>query len=70
VILKDGVPFDDVNTAGKINLGLSIINVLVDYYGISCPIFLDQKEAINNPIPTKSQIIFLTVGNEPVLTVK
>jgi len=69
-LLINGVPFSDVNTAARINAGLSIINVLVKHYGISAPIFIDNKEGINNPIETESQTIFLTVGNEPVLTVK
>lgn len=68
-MLVGGVPFNDVNTAGRINAGLSIINVLIDYYCVSLPIFIDNKESVNNPIKCKAQTIFLTVGKEKELTI-
>ncbi|HMZ95199.1 MAG TPA: ATPase, partial [Chitinophagales bacterium] len=69
-MMVNGVNFSDVNTAGKINAGLSIINVLVDYYNVSAPIFIDNKESINNPITCdKSQVVYLTVSNDSKLTI-
>ena len=68
--LIGGVPFSDANTAAKINAGLSIINVLSGYYKMSAPVFIDNKESVNNPIPCNSQTIFLMVSYDSALTVQ
>lgn len=62
--LINGVPFSDANTASKINAGIDIINTLCDYYGVSAPIFVDNKESVSNLIESKSQIISLIVDSE------
>lgn len=67
--MVDGVPYASVNTAGRINAGLDIINALTEFYGVSVPIFLDNKESVNKPIDTISQIICLSVGSEKELTI-
>jgi exonuclease SbcC len=59
--LVNGVPFGAVNTAGKTNAGLDIINVLCEHYGVTAPVFIDNRESITNIIETKSQIINLIV---------
>lgn len=69
VPLVNGVPFGAVNTAGQINAGLDIINALVKHYGISAPIWIDNRESVNSIIDTKSQIINLVVTTEPTLTI-
>lgn len=61
-ILVNGVPFSDANTASKINAGLDIINVLCDYYQVSAPIFIDNRESVVEIIDTYSQIINLIVS--------
>ena len=61
--LIDGVPFSDANTASKINAGLDIINTLCEYYKITAPIFIDNRESIVNIIDCKSQIVNLIVSN-------
>ena len=60
--LIDGVPFSDANTASKINAGLDIINTLCEYYKITAPIFIDNRESIVNIIDCKSQIVNLIVS--------
>ena len=64
-----GKPFPTVNTADQINAGLDIINALCAYYDVNAPIFIDNRESVNNLIPTTSQIINLVVTNDPELKV-
>jgi hypothetical protein len=58
----DGVLFNDVNTANKINAGLDVINVLSKYYEVIAPVFLDNRESTTNIIDCNSQIISLFVN--------
>lgn len=60
--LIDGVPFSDANTASKINAGLDIINTLCEFYQVTAPIFIDNRESIVNVINIQSQIINLIVS--------
>ncbi len=62
--LINGVPFSDANTASKINAGLDIINTLCDYYKVSAPIFIDNRESIVDVISTESQIVNLIVSKD------
>ncbi|WP_025124407.1 AAA family ATPase [Myroides odoratimimus] len=62
--LINGVPFSDANTASKINAGLDIINVLNEYYSVSAPIFIDNRESVSELIDTTSQVINLFVSPE------
>ncbi len=68
--LVDGVPFADANTASKINIGLDIINTLTKYYGITAPIFIDNRESVNDLIETDSQIVNLVVSKDKRLKVE
>lgn len=69
VALYDGVPYNVVNTAGKINMGIDIINVLCSHYGISAPVFIDNTESVNKLDDCVSQVIKLQVSESPVLQV-
>lgn len=69
VATVNGKPFPTVNTADQINAGLDIINALCAYYDVNAPIFIDNRESVNNLIPTTSQIINLVVTNDPELKV-
>ena len=60
--MVDGVPFSNVNTAGRINAGLSIIKTLSKHYGVQAPIFIDNRESINNIVDFEGQIINLKVS--------
>lgn len=56
------VPFSDANNAAKINAGIDIINTLCEHYGISAPIFIDNRESVTTLIPSTSQIVNLIVS--------
>lgn len=68
--LVDGVPFTVANTAGQVNAGLDIINALCNFYGITAPIFIDNRESVNQIIDTQSQVINLVVTNDKQLVIK
>ncbi|RKV80356.1 MAG: hypothetical protein D8H91_05020 [Alloprevotella sp.] len=67
--LINGVPVGTTNTAAKVNAGLDIINALCRFYGVTAPIFIDNRESITEIIPTDSQIINLKVTDDKLLVV-
>lgn len=62
--LINGVPFSDANTASKINAGIDIINTLCEFYGVTAPIFIDNRESVVSLLESESQIINLIVSGE------
>jgi hypothetical protein len=68
--LVDGVPYSDVNTAGKINAGLDVINTLCQHYQKFAPVFVDNAESVNSLIPVNSQIIRLVVSRDKKLKIE
>lgn len=64
--LIDGVPFSDANTASKINAGLDIINTLCEFYQVTAPIFIDNRESIVEVIELDSQLINLIVSKDDI----
>jgi len=62
--LIGGVPFSDANTASKINAGIDIINTLCNFYNVSAPIFIDNRESVVKLQESNSQIINLFVSPE------
>lgn len=62
--LINGVPFSDANTASRINAGLDIINTLCDFYQVTAPIFIDNRESIIQVIDIQSQLINLIVSEK------
>ena len=62
--LIDGVPFSDANTASRINAGLDIINTLCEFYQVTAPIFIDNRESIIQVIDIQSQLINLIVSEK------
>ena len=66
----NGVPYSDVNNAGKINAGIDIINTLTEIYGIKAPIFVDNAESVNELAETESQIIRLVVSTDKELRIE
>lgn len=68
--MVNGVPYSDVNTAGKINAGLDIINALTEHYKINAPVFIDNRESIIRILDCKSQIINLRAKKDSPLTVE
>lgn len=69
-VLVDGVPFDNANTAGQVNAGLDVINSLCRHYDIYTPIFIDNRESVNELIETNSQLINLKVTRHKNLRVE
>ena len=67
--LINGVPAGTTNTASKVNAGLDIINALCRFYGVTAPIFIDNRESINEVIPTESQVINLKVTDDKKLVI-
>lgn len=62
--LIEGVPFKNANTASQINSGLDIINTLSKFYEASVPVFIDNRESVNNLIDINSQVINLIVTQD------
>ena len=66
----DGVPFSNLNTASQINAGLDIINTLSKHFGVQAPIFIDNRESVNELIDIDSQIINLVVTKDNPLKIE
>lgn len=54
----------------KINAGLDIINAICRSVGITAPIFIDNRESVNDLIPTMSQVINLVVSKDKSLMIR
>lgn len=67
--LINGVPFSNANTASQINAGIDIINALSNYYKVQAPIFIDNRESVNNLIETDRQVINLIVSKDKTLKI-
>jgi len=61
VPLLKGVPYKDVNSAGKVQIGLDIIKTMSDHYRINAPIFVDNRESTSKIPEIETQIINLKV---------
>lgn len=66
----NGVPFSDLNDAGRINAGLDIINAICGSNGVYAPIFIDNAESVNELLPTQSQKIRLVVSTDRELVIE
>lgn len=67
----NGVPLSSLNNGHRIVAGLDIIHSLSNLYGVSCPIFVDNAESINdfNVPELDAQMIYLTVTDDKELKV-
>lgn len=65
--LINGVPFKDANNAAKYNAGIDIINSISKHFKTTAPIFIDNREGINEIIATDSQVINLVVSKNQSL---
>jgi chromosome segregation ATPase len=68
--LINGVPFSIANTASQINAGIDIINELSAYYQISAPVFIDNRESINELIECNAQLVNLIVSQDKNLKIE
>ncbi|MGN1303734.1 MAG: AAA family ATPase [Oscillospiraceae bacterium] len=70
--------YNDINTAGKILVGIDIISTLSEHYGLAVPLFIDNIDGLDSSsysgmletIADKMQLITLRVSDEDKLTVK
>lgn len=70
-VTLDGVPYGSMNSAGRIQVGLDIIATLQDHYGVSCPIWIDNRESVVSIPDIDAQVISLIVtDNCPSLKVE
>ena len=60
--MLNGVPFASLNTAGKLQAGLDIINTLSVLYGAYAPIWIDNRESCTEIPEADSQVINLYVS--------
>jgi len=65
-----GVPYDDANNAAKINAGLEIIDVISRARGITAPIFIDNRESVNELYEIGAQVISLFVSKDKKLRIE
>ena len=68
----NGVPYSTLNSGHRIVAGLDIIRSLSEMYGVSCPIFVDNAEALNefNVPDMDAQLILLSVSEDKQLKVE
>lgn len=68
----NGVPYSTLNSGHRIVAGLDIIRSLSELYGVSCPIFLDNAESLNefNVPDMDAQLILLSVSEDKQLKVE
>lgn len=66
-----GIPYKDLNTGARINVGLEIIKALTDEYHVTAPIFIDNAESVVKLVDMPSQMIRLVVSeNDKTLRVE
>jgi hypothetical protein len=56
------VPYSTANNAARINAGIEIINVLSEHWGVTLPLFVDNRESVITLAPTAAQVISLVVS--------
>lgn len=65
----DGIPYNSLNSAGKIKAGLDIINAICVNMQICAPIVIDNAESINEIPETYGQKILLVVSKDKSLKI-
>lgn len=60
----NGVPYSDVNSAMRANLGVDITSAISAHYGLSVPLFCDNAESVSEYQPIDTQVIKLYVAPE------
>ena len=61
-VVLDGVPYINLNSGAKINVGIDIINTLSRAYGVTVPLFVDNAESVTALESGVGQIIRLVVS--------
>jgi hypothetical protein len=68
--LVNGVPYPDVNNAGKIQVGLDIIKSMSAFHEVWAPVWVDNSEAVNILPKMDSQLIALYVTTDKQLIIR
>lgn len=63
-VVYDGVPYINLNSGAKINVGIDIINTLSRAYGVTVPLFVDNAESVTALESGVGQIIRLVVSKK------
>lgn len=63
-VTVEGVPYNGLNSAMQINVGMDIINALSGFYGVRVPLFVDNAESVTQLEEMQSQVIRLVVSEE------
>lgn len=63
-ILSGGIPFPDLNSARKVQVGLDLISALSRFYGVRVPLFIDNGERVTHLDGCEGQLIRLAVRPE------
>lgn len=58
----NGVPYSSLNSAAKLQAGLDVINSLSGLYGVSAPIWIDNRESVSVIPKVDAQVINLYVS--------
>ena len=56
-----GVPYPDLNTGAKVQIGLDIINTLSKHFDLVAPVWLDNRESVTWLPDVEAQVISLEV---------
>jgi len=63
-LIVNGVPWNDLNSGGKIQAGIECINTIGKYFDCYAPIFCDNSEGVTSLPETDSQLIRLVVSGD------
>lgn len=62
--MKGGVPYSELNTGSQYKVGMDIIKTLTNHFGITAPIFIDNRERIARLPEVDSQTVHLVMTPE------
>jgi len=62
--MKDGVTYNSMNNAGRIQVGADTIHTLQKFYKTWCPMFVDNRESVTELPDMDCQVISLYVSPE------
>jgi hypothetical protein len=69
--LVGGIGYSDMNSAAKVQAGMDIIKTLSEFYGLTAPIFVDNRESVVELPAMDCQVISLYVSaDDKVLRVE
>jgi len=66
-ISMDGVPYSSLNTAGKVEAGIELIQLLSEALEVNLPILIDNKESVTRKFEVENQVIALSVKENMIL---